>query len=238
MSPVNKKPRPLKPAEKNSNQPPTTREYALRRVDDVSQNMHGWRVSMRRGGKTHLKFFSDFRHQGSDQARQAAIEYRDRLDALLPRSTRAQIMQIKRKNNTSGMAGVSRYEGQDSKGRPYGMWIAKWVTTVGERPKSRKFSVALYGEEGAKARAIAARLKGLQPLHEEPYVPQLGRSPTPRPPTPPRPKRVRIEISVNEDLAQWLLSQADVQDLSRSVLIETLLTQLRQNARVLATAKT
>ncbi len=55
-----------------------------------------------------------------------------------------------RSTNSSGIPGVTRYE--------YGnrvFWTAYWDEKG--RKRSKKFSVAIHGEEGAKRRAVACR---------------------------------------------------------------------------------
>lgn len=97
--------------------PPLPHEYALRRIDDPKRGTYGWKVQLVRHRKAYASFFPDGQYGGSDQARQAAIEWRDRLDVEVPRPSRADKADILRSNNTSGVTGVFPWQVKDRKGR-------------------------------------------------------------------------------------------------------------------------
>lgn len=63
-------------------------------------------------------------------------------------------------DNSSGITGVARYS---SRGTPY--WKATW-SDEGKR-KSKSFSIAVYGEEGAKDEALSARKTAIKNLNEK-----------------------------------------------------------------------
>jgi hypothetical protein len=67
-----------------------------------------------------------------------------------------------RKNNTSGIPGVARYEvlANPNTGRRAAFWLAFWVDEHGASRK-RKFYVTLRGERQAKRLAIAERERQL-----------------------------------------------------------------------------
>jgi hypothetical protein len=67
-----------------------------------------------------------------------------------------------RKNNTSGIPGVGRYEVvADSKtGRRQVFWLAFWVDESGVR-RQRKFFISIYGDRRAKRLAMAERKRQL-----------------------------------------------------------------------------
>lgn len=65
-----------------------------------------WRVHFRRRGKLYAKSFPDLKHGGKREALAAAIAWRDaRLDSVEPLTLR-EFNELRRSNNTSGVAGV------------------------------------------------------------------------------------------------------------------------------------
>jgi hypothetical protein len=70
-----------------------------------------------------------------------------------------------RKNNTSGIPGVCRYErasvASKSTERRFAYWLAFWVNEHGQS-RQRKFAVSVHGERQAKALAIAERARQLK----------------------------------------------------------------------------
>ena len=56
----------------------------IARIDIDSRNTHGWQVRITRHRVRHTKFFSDSKFGGSEEALQAAIEYRDEQLKKLP----------------------------------------------------------------------------------------------------------------------------------------------------------
>lgn len=206
-------------------------EYALFRRDDRSRG-RGWLVKFSRNGVTYMKFFADARHGGPDGARAAAVAHRDRLDARLPRPSRAAVADLLRKNNTSGIPGVSRQVDMEGPGgRERVRWIARWTPIVGEPARSRAFSVSLYGEKRAKALAIAARDEALRELALEPHL--KARPRTRRPPRPPAPPmaHMQIKLALEPDAARWL----DAVALERGLRVGKLVAEIVRDAYVRAT---
>ena len=64
---------------------------------------------------------------------------------------------IKRRNNKSGIVGVSRMVRRDS---GIATWMASWTDSTG-RNRTRKFSTRLWGERTAKRMAIDERQRQL-----------------------------------------------------------------------------
>lgn len=87
----------------------------------------------------------------------AAISWRDEMR----RKHGPRIVKTRNPRNKSGVIGARRVCKTNPSGKQYWSWVADWQiddhTTV-----SRKFSVLKYGEEKARALAIAARNRGLQ----------------------------------------------------------------------------
>ncbi|RPH80099.1 MAG: hypothetical protein EHM80_06170, partial [Nitrospiraceae bacterium] len=67
-----------------------------------------------------------------------------------------------RRNNTSGIPGVDRYEERVNPhtGHTRVFWLASWVNEQGDSRK-RKFAVSHYGERHAKRLAVAERERQL-----------------------------------------------------------------------------
>jgi len=200
-------------------------EYAVRRIDNPNRSTHGWKVQLVRHRKAYAKYFSDAQYGGSAQARQAAIEWRDRFDIEVPRLTRAGKADILRSNNTSGVPGVFPWQYKDKKGRIQRYWVAVWKPAPGQKHKSRKFSVARYGEEDAKARAIQIRQEAMAIQQQEPYVPQVKYKPKPL--QSPRVERSRIVADIDNEQMEWLTALARERGISRSDLLNLIIEHIR-----------
>ena len=126
--------------------------HNILRFDDDS-NRHGWRVTLRRMGKIVVKTFSDSVYGGKQEALRAAIEHLDILLDQVPLfEYRIWFCTRPRKNNTSGIRGVGRYEVVNK--TPF--WQARWINEEGDRDE-RRFHVSRYGEDQAKCLAVAER---------------------------------------------------------------------------------
>ncbi|MEW6141313.1 MAG: AP2/ERF family transcription factor [Thermodesulfobacteriota bacterium] len=131
----------------------------IRRVDLDAKRDHGWVVTLQRKGAIIVKRFSDGVYGGKRKALEAAVAYRDSFLARdRPVDHQIWIRTRLRKNNTSGIPGVGRYEVRDNPNSRSvrAFWLASWTDEHGASRK-RKFSVAVYGEEEAKLLAIAER---------------------------------------------------------------------------------
>lgn len=131
----------------------------ITRIDNDASGDRAWVVTLRRKGVSVVRRFSDGVYGGKRKALKAAVKYRN---SCLARDnpfeqqiwTRTRL----RKNNTSGIPGVGRYEAVDNphSGSVRAFWLASWIDEHGASRK-RKFSVTLYGEEEARLLAIAER---------------------------------------------------------------------------------
>ena len=142
--------------------------YGLTRLEHETTRNVGWAVRLQRKRQVFLKYFSDLIYEGKAKSLAAAKAYRDEVCEKNPLMTRKDYAQLKRKNNSSGTPGVFRYKGFGRKGRIVEFWIAFWQGPAGKR-KQRKFSVAKFGEETAKALAIQTRERELEKL-QQPYM--------------------------------------------------------------------
>jgi hypothetical protein len=131
----------------------------IKRLDHDAKGDHGWVVTLQRKGAIIVKRFSDGIYGGKREALDAAVAYRDSFLARdQPFNHQIWIRTRLRKNNTSGIPGVGRYEAIDNRktGSVRAFWLASWINEHGASRK-RKFSIARYGEEEAKLLAIAER---------------------------------------------------------------------------------
>lgn len=132
-------------------------DYALRREEPKGHRLGGWCVDIRRYTHRINRLFKDQVYGSADAAEAMARAYRDAITAAFPPTiNREKATQI-RKNNKSGISGVYRTDTGAA-----GEWRV-YLCTQG-RMKRRRFSVRKYGEEGAKAEALALREKWLAEL--------------------------------------------------------------------------
>jgi AP2 domain len=140
--------------------------YGITRVDHDRSRTHAWRVTIQRQGKIHVGHFSDGVYGGKQKALAAARRFRDQLVAKHPPLSRREYCSILRRNNRSGLAGVSFHtEVIDTERGPIErrFWIAR-LPLEPWRTKLAKFSVAKYGPEEAFRRAVKARKAALARL--------------------------------------------------------------------------
>ena len=135
----------------------------ITRIDHEASRTHAWRTTLQRWNGITVKTFSDAVHHGKRNALKSALEYRNTLlREQSPFKHHIWVRTRLRKNNTSGIPGVGRYDVVvDSKtGRRQVFWLAFWVDERGLR-RQRKFFISSYGERQAKRLAIAERKRQL-----------------------------------------------------------------------------
>ena len=133
------------------------------RVDHEASRTHAWRVTLQRHNDIVVRTFSDSIHGGKRKALNAAVAYRGEL--LRRYSPYAHAIWVRtrlRKNNTSGIPGVARYEERVNPHTGYTrvFWLASWINERGDSRK-RRFMVSHYGERHAKRLAVAERERQL-----------------------------------------------------------------------------
>ena len=129
----------------------TSNCYAIYRVDHDTSLTHSWLVTLQRRGRIYHRHFSDRVHGGKRKALQAAKAYRNRLAFVLRPLTRQELCAIKKRNNRSGVSGVTRIDVQErSRGRLYRRiyWDVPWPIGMARRD-TRKFPVQKYGQRSA-----------------------------------------------------------------------------------------
>ena len=137
--------------------------YGITRIDNDKARTHSWVVTISRKGKKHFKSFSDARHGNKNKALAAAKEYRDEILSRYSPQTLKEYCSIVKRNNRSGISGVSRYAQKepDNDGNLRWYWVASWSPEPG-KTKKVKFSVKKYGEEEAFRKAVQAREQALE----------------------------------------------------------------------------
>jgi len=113
----------------------------IRRIDNPHTHTHCWHVFIQRRGGVITRHFSDGIHGGEKLALHSALCFLREIDRSQPPLLRKEYADILRKNNTSGVPGVSRHESNGKK-----FWAARWPTGVGQS-KSAKFTIRKYGEK-------------------------------------------------------------------------------------------
>jgi hypothetical protein len=134
------------------------------RIDHDRSRTHFWLVTVQRRGRIYHRHFTDSVYGGKRKALDAAKTYRDNLIACLRPLTRPEHCQIKKRNNRSGISGVTRIDAKENnRGRVYRRqyWLAQWPIGGG-KARQKKFSIKIYGERGAFQRAVRVRRQALQ----------------------------------------------------------------------------
>jgi len=118
---------------------------------------NGYVFSIRINGKRTNKSFSDSEYGGSEEALNAAIQYKDKIykENGLDEKGRGSRGPIKGVSKTTSI----RYGNE----RTY--WQAVWINKEGKQ-QTRRFSVIKYGKTKAKKLAIAARRDALKAIEE------------------------------------------------------------------------
>ena len=145
----------------------------INRVDHHASHTHCWRVTIQRQTHIYREEFSDGQYGGCQEALAAAESYRDALLQTHPPFSKPDYCAILKKNNRSGVSGLTRVDGCGlSRGRRVRRlyWEVQWPIENG-RSRHRKFSILKHGEEGAYQLALAARQTALEALASQTFAP-------------------------------------------------------------------
>lgn len=132
-----------------------------------SGNIWAWKVTISRPGGKVYRDFSFIQYGGRDTALLVAQAYRDEIIRSYPPLTKRQLCTKLRSTNSSGIAGVKRVQRSEN----YAFWEA--VTSLPDRNLTKKFSVNVYGEEGARQKAIEERQRQLACVENAYYLHSL-----------------------------------------------------------------
>ncbi|MFB9240642.1 AP2 domain-containing protein [Massilia antarctica] len=137
-------------------------------------------VTLHRNGEQFDKRFFEADCGGEQQALRVAQAWRDRIIEQHPPMTLAKFCTIVRKNNTSGVPGVSRtikrHRNQQGAVKERIYWVARTPMPGGTSP-ARSFSVKTFGEDEAKRLAVAARMADLSELERTIFRSELQPQP-------------------------------------------------------------
>ena len=142
----------------------------IHRIDHEASCTPGWHVTIQRRNRVYSWMFSDLRYGGRAQALAAARVYRAALLSRHPPLTRQAQCAILKKNNRSGVSGVTRIVSIDRRWKTVARaayWVARWPGPEGTVTQ-RRFAVTKHGERGAFLKAVEARRHGLACLDDEP----------------------------------------------------------------------
>ncbi|ACF13164.1 Pathogenesis-related transcriptional factor and ERF protein [Chloroherpeton thalassium ATCC 35110] len=143
------------------------KERGISRID--SSNTHGWFVRVYRDEAIYSKLFSDGRHGGKPQALEAAVDYRNELEALLdstdnrPRRNNRLPLALRNKRNKTGVIGVCYRERRLPSGRVSKCYSVSWAPEPNVQ-KCTSFSITKYGKEEAFRRACTLREQMLKEI--------------------------------------------------------------------------
>ncbi len=137
------------------------------RIDILGRRKtHGWQVRVARRGIQINEFFADSKFGGRAGSLSEAMHFRDATFKKLHPYSRAELASRKTVRNTSGIPGVSRRVKpvkRAGKVFEYFVWSASGSPAPNER-KTRDFYVSKLGEEEAREKAVAQRLKWLDQM--------------------------------------------------------------------------
>lgn len=155
----------------------TEDRYAIRWMDHHGNGEPGYLVILRRRAQEHTQWFGMGRYGSARRALAAAQRWRDGLVARLSPITKREFVAKVRRNNTSGVAGVSRvvrvFVGRSGRRVEYAVWVARPPRCL-KGVSGRSFRVSEHGEDGARSRAVALRREFEAQVHgfHAPHVPE------------------------------------------------------------------
>lgn len=128
---------------------------SISRIDIPNKKTHGWYVRVWYKGKMHSKFFSDKLYDCSEEALEAAVQYRNEIERKIgkPRTERVVITYSPR--NKTGVVGVRRirkrtgaYHPETNEPRYSEVFEVTWQHKP-NMVRNTSFSIEKYGEEEA-----------------------------------------------------------------------------------------
>ncbi len=138
---------------------------SVSRIDIPKKKTHGWYVRVWFKGKMHSKFFSDKVYDSSEEALQAAVEYRDELEQQVGKPRTDRVVVTNSPRNRTGVVGVRRmfkrtgaYIQPSSDPRYSEVFEVTWQHAP-NKVRNTSFSIEKYGEKEAFRRACELRKK-------------------------------------------------------------------------------
>ena len=147
-----------------------------------AKKTRGWQVRVTRRGIAINELFSDSKFGGRAGALSEAMHFRDKTVRDLRPYSRSELARRRTARNTSGIPGVRRRikpVKRAGKVFEYAVWSASGSPRPNER-RTRDFYVKKLGEDEAREKAIAQRLRWEQQMegYEENIQPQAPAPPT------------------------------------------------------------
>lgn len=142
----------------------------------------GWKVAFMRLRKAYRKDFSASRYGGLEAALEAAKAWRDEMSLQAPVRTKRKVSAEVRKHNTSGFPGVylKTFSRKTAEGVRYNkVWLALTPNQI-KPPRTKSFSIAIYGYEKALELAVAARREFVRELGNRPLAPRVPKALVPK----------------------------------------------------------
>ena len=145
----------------------TEKMRCILRIDILApKKTHGWQVRVERRGIQINEFFADAKFGGRAGSLSEAMHFRDATVKTLRPYSRAELARRKTERNTSGIPGVRRRVKPAKRGgkvHEYIVWSASGSPAPNQR-KTRDFYVSQFGEDRAREKAIAQRLRWEQAM--------------------------------------------------------------------------
>jgi hypothetical protein len=152
-----------------------------------------WYVSIIRGGRLYVDYFSHAVWGGNRKALVAAQRFRDELLSRIPPDTRTRRRMPKGARRGTGIVGVTK-ETYTVQGRKYERYVASWQDDQG-RHMRRRFLVQRYGDELARLLAVGARQAGVSRRHTAMLERQREEARRRLRDAPPMPRQVKDPLS-------------------------------------------
>lgn len=141
---------PARPHEQTSSEPRIYRDFRGR----------AWRAMFQIQGMSYNRYFADSSYGGPEHSKEEALRFVSQVEAYQDLKGLASRFKV-RKNTRSGVPGVARIDPKAGRGA---FWMGYWTDPSNGRKRSKKFSVSIYGEEGAKGLAMDYREKAMEDM--------------------------------------------------------------------------
>jgi len=160
---------------------------------NISRDRRAWSVCVKRAGRHVSDYFPDAVWGGKRLALVAARRFRDDVLKRVEPDLRVRRRVPKGVRSETGVVGVT-VERYVVGGRVYRRFVAHWSDPE-TGPMRKRFSVGLYGEEQARARAEEARRKGVAQSRTRLRERQVADAERRLEEAPPMPRVVRAPLS-------------------------------------------
>jgi hypothetical protein len=140
---------------------------SISRIDQPHKNHHGYYVRVVFRGKQHSKFFGDRKHGGEEAALDAAIKYRNELEAELGKPRTDRVVVAPADKDRGGIRRYQKPTRRNGKVHYSDVYEVSWCPEPGQ-VKRKRFYVGKLGEREAKRRAHEFRRMQERRMYGEP----------------------------------------------------------------------